>query len=169
MIVFLSELDTYEIAWAASGRCQFKKDAGIKNSKRVDQQRDDYQITREGLTGEWAVGQTLGLPVNLENYLGGDPGWDFEYKGLKVDVKTTRAKLLLFQNLDKFVADVAVLVRYVRDDLVQIVGIISKDKFKQNCQIRNLGYQDNYTISEDKLSPIEDLINYEPCNKAAAY
>jgi hypothetical protein len=35
MIVFLSELDTYEIAWAASGRCQFKKDAGIKKREIV--------------------------------------------------------------------------------------------------------------------------------------
>lgn len=158
MIVFLTDLDTYEIAWAASGRCQFKRDAGIKNSKRIDQARDDYQITREGLTGEWAVGQVLGLPVNIENYLGGDPGWDFEYKGLKVDVKTTKAKLLLFQNMDKFVADVAVLVRYYRDDLVEIAGVISRDKFEQEHEIRNLGYKDNCVVTDEKLTPIDEFM-----------
>jgi len=158
MIVTLTDLDTYEIAWAAAGRNQFKRDSGLAKSKRVDMARDDYQITREGLTGEWAVGQVLGLPVNTENYLGGDPGWDFEYKGLKVDVKTTKAKLLLFQNMDKFVADVAVLVRYYRDDLVEIAGVISRDKFEQEHEIRNLGYKDNCVVTDEKLTPIDEFM-----------
>ena len=158
MIVFLTELDTYNIAFEAAERCKFKRDAGILNSKRVDKKRDDFQITKEGLTGEYAVSQVLGVGVNKELYLGGDPGWDFEYKGLKIDVKTTRAKYLLFQSLDKFVADVAVLARYVDEDLVDVVGIISKKKFMQECEVKNLGYQDNYTVTEDKLSPIEELL-----------
>jgi hypothetical protein len=158
MIVTLTDLDTYEIAWAAAGRNKFKRDAGIKNSKRVDQARDDYQITREGLTGEWAVGQVLGLPVNIENYLGGDSGWDFEYKGLKIDVKTTKAKLLLFENLDKFVADVAILARYYSDDLIHIAGVITKEKFSKNCEIRDLGYGKKYVITENKLTPIDEFM-----------
>ena len=160
MIVFLTEQDTYQIAWAAVDRCQFKRDAGIVNTKRIDQQRDDYQIIREGLTGEWAVSQVLGVPVNIENYLGGEPGWDFEYQGYKIDVKTTRAKLLVFDSPDKFVADIAILARYHQEDLVDLVGVISKKKFLENCQVRNLGYGDKYVIQENHLTQIEEFKNH---------
>jgi hypothetical protein len=159
MIYFLSSLDTYEIAWAAADRCKYKRDKGIVNYKRVDQKRDNFATAREGLTGEWAVSQYLDIPVNLENYLGGDPGWDFEYKGLKVDVKTTRAKYLLFQSHAHFKADVAILVRYHQDFLVEILGAITRDEFFKVAQIKNLGYHDNYVVTQDQLTPIEEFKN----------
>jgi hypothetical protein len=159
MIYFLSSLDTYEISWAAADRCKFKRDKGIVNYKRVDQKRDNFATAREGLTGEWAVSQYLGIPVNLENYLGGDPGWDFEYCGFKVDVKTTRAKYLLFQSHKSFKADVAILVRYHKDFIVEILGAITREEFIKKSQVKNLGYQDNYVVTQDQLTPIEEFKN----------
>jgi hypothetical protein len=159
MIYFLSSLDTYEISWAAADRCKFKRDKGLVNHKRVDQTRDNFQLAREGLTGEWAVSKYLGILVNTENYLGGDPGWDFEYYGLKVDVKTTRAKLLLFQSHAQFKADVAILVRYHKDFIVEIAGAITREDFFKHAEIKNLGYHDNYVVTEDKLTPIEEFKN----------
>lgn len=159
MIYFLSSLDTYEISWAAADRCGFKRENKIKNRTKVDQTRDEFQLTREGLTGEWAVSKYLDIPVNLENYLGGDPGWDFEYNGLKVDVKTTRAKLLIFRSHAHFKADAAILVRYHHDFLVEILGAITRDGFFKQAEIKNLGYHDNYVLTEDKLTPIEEFKN----------
>jgi hypothetical protein len=91
--------------------------------------------------------------------LGGDPGWDFEYKGLKVDVKTTRAKYLLFQSHAHFKADVAILVRYHQDFLVEILGAITREEFFKVAEIKNLGYHDNYVATQDQLTPIEEFKN----------
>lgn len=160
MIVFLSDLETYQIAWAAAERCKYKRDKGLINYKRVDQARDNFATAREGLTGEWAVANELGLPVNTDNYLGGDPGYDFIYKGWKVDVKTTRAKLLLFQSMDKFVADVAILVKILSEDTVRICGAISRDRFASVHQVKNLGYQDNCVVTIKQLTPIKEFKEY---------
>lgn len=158
MIVRLSELDTYEIAWAAAGRCQYKREAGIVNSKRVDQNRDDYQITREGLSGEWAVAKVLGLPVNLENYLGGDPGWDFEYYGIRVDVKTSRAKYLLFRNMDQFKADCAIYAKYLNEYQVDLMGFVSKEEFTEKHLRLDFGYGFNCVMDGDELNDIRDFL-----------
>ena len=166
MIYFLSSLDTYEISWAAADRCKFKRDQGMVNYKRVDQKRDNFATAREGLTGEWAVSNYLDVPVNLENYLGGDPGWDFEYQGLKVDVKTTRAKYLLFRSHAHFKADVAILVRYHQDFLVEILGAITREKFFEVAEIKNLGYHDNYVATQDQLTLIEEFKNAREYAKA---
>jgi hypothetical protein len=159
MIYFLTSLDTYEIAWAAADRCKYKQDQGLVNYKRVDKKRDNFQLAREGLTGEWAVSKYLDIPVNTENYLGGDPGWDFEYQGLRVDVKTTRAKFLLFTKLSNFKADAAILVRYHQDFIVEIVGAVTRDDFIKHSQIKNLGYGDNHVMTPEQLTPIEEFKN----------
>ena len=159
MIYFLSDLDTYEIAWAAAERCSFKRDKGLINYKRVDQKRDNFQTAREGLTGEWAVGQYLEIPINTETYLGGDPGWDFEYQNMKIDVKTTRAKYLLFRDHASFKADGAIMVRYHQDYLVEILGFITRDDFFKKAEIKNFGYHDNYVVTQDQLIPIQDFKN----------
>jgi hypothetical protein len=159
MIYFLSSLDTYEISWAAAERCKFKRDHGLTNPKRVDKARDNFQLAREGLTGEWAVSKYLDLPVNTEIYLGGDKGYDFEYRGLKVDVKTTRAKFLLFTKLSNFKADAAILVRYHKDFIVEIVGAVTRDDFIKHSQIKNLGYGDHHVMTPEQLTPIEEFKN----------
>lgn len=160
MISYLSDLETYQIAWAAADRCQYKRSKGLINYKRVDQMRNNFATAREGLTGEWAVANELGLKVNTEHYVGGDPGYDFIYHGWKVDVKTTRARLLLFQSMDKFVADIAILVKILTDDSVRICGAISRERFAQVHEIRNLGYQDNCVATIKQLTPLEEFKQY---------
>ena len=157
MIVRLSELDTYEIAWAAHERCRYKKTLGI-NSLRVDQKRDDYGITREGMAGEWAVGKVLNTPVNLDLHPGKDKGWDFEYKGLKVDVKTSKAKYLLFKRLQDFKADLAVFARYLNDYQIELVGAITRSDFVALHKIRNFGYGDNCVVDPLLLNDVRDYL-----------
>jgi hypothetical protein len=159
MHIRLSDLDTYRIAWAAADRCAFKEQHRIKH-KRIDNKRDNFQITREGLMGEWALSIALDVPVNTELYLGTDEGTDFAYKGYTIDVKTTRAKYLLFQSLEHFKADVAALVQVINEHDVEIKGIISKKKFVEIHEVKNLGYQDNCVVPPEKLLPIEEFRKY---------
>ncbi len=157
MIVRLSELDTYEIAWAAHDRHKYKKDMGVQ-TRRVDQKRDDFAITKEGMAGEWAVGKVLNTPVNLDLHFGGDQGWDFEYKGLKVDVKTSKAKYLLFRTLNDFKADLAVFARYLNDYQIELVGAITRSDFVALHKIRNFGYGDNCVVDPLLLNDVRDYL-----------
>ena len=158
MIVRLTELDTYEIAWAAADRCAYKRNAGVSNNKRVDQIRDDFQITREGLSGEWAVAKVLGLPVNTENYLGGDPGWDFEYFGIKIDVKTSRARYLLFRDLKLFKADYAIYAKYLNEYQVDLMGFVTREEFIQKHSKVNLGYGIHHVMDGNELNDIREML-----------
>jgi hypothetical protein len=153
MIVKLSELDTYEIAWASHDRWKYKKDLGIVSNK-VDAKRDEFAITTEGMAGEWAVGKVLNTPVNLDLHPGGDKGWDFEYKGLKVDVKTSKAKYLLFKRLQDFRADLAVFARYLNDYQIELVGAITRSDFVALHKIRNFGYGDNCIVDPFLLNDV---------------
>jgi len=157
MIVRLSELDTYEIAWASHDRWKYKQDLGIISNK-VDTKRDEFAITTEGMAGEWAVGKVLGIPVNLDLHPGGDPGWDFDCFGYRFDVKTTRAKYLLFRSVEHFKADIAVLARYLNHYQVELVGAINKADFLKKCQVKDFGYGDNYVVDPKDLDDIREFI-----------
>ena len=157
MIVRLSEQDTYEIAWAANDRYQYKKSLGIV-SNRVDQKRDDFSITKEGMAGEWAVSKVLDVPVNLELHPGGDAGWDFEYKSTKIDVKTTRSRYLMFKTLANFKADLAVFARYLNEYQVELVGAITRTEFVAVHQLKNFGYGDNCVVDPLLLNDVRDYL-----------
>ena len=158
MIVKLTELDTYEIAWAAHERWSYKRDLGYVSTKRVDQKRDDYAITREGMAGEWAVGKVLGVPVNLDLHPGGDPGWDFDYCGIKIDVKTSRAKYLLFKTQNSFKADFAVFAKYLNDYQIELAGMVSRQEFMEKCEIRDFGYGENFVMHPDNLTDVREIL-----------
>jgi len=157
MIVRLSELDTYEIAWAAHERHKYKQDWQVK-TQRVDQKRDDFAITREGMAGEWAVSKVIDTPVNLDLHPGGDAGWDFEYCGIKIDVKTSKAKYLLFNTLSSFKADLAVFARYLNEYQVELVGAITRKDFVAKHQLKNFGYGDKYVVDPLLLNDVRDYL-----------
>ena len=157
MIVRLSELDTYEIAWAAHERHKYKQDWQVK-TQRVDQKRDDFAITREGMAGEWAVSKVIDTPVNLDLHPGGDAGWDFEYCGIKIDVKTSKAKYLLFNTLSSFKADLAVFARYLNEYQIELVGAITRQDFVAKHQLKNFGYGDKCVFDPLLLNDVRDYL-----------
>jgi len=160
MRIHLSDVDTYKIAWAAADRCEFKQNNGVVNKTKVDQKRNNFELTKEGFMGEWAVSLTLNIPVNTDLYLGPDAGYDLEFQGYTIDVKTTRAKYLLFQSIDHFKADVAVLVKVVNDYEVDVVGMISKEKFIEIHEMKDFGYGNQCVVPPEKLLPIEEFERY---------
>ena len=127
-------------------------------SNRVDQKRDDFSITREGMAGEWAVSKVIDTPVNLDLHPGGDAGWDFEYCGIKIDVKTSKAKYLLFNTLSSFKADLAVFARYLNEYQVELVGAITRQDFVAKHQLKNFGYGDKCVVDPLLLNDVRDYL-----------
>jgi hypothetical protein len=65
----------------------------------------------------------------------------------------------LFTKLSNFKADAAILVRYHKDFIVEIVGAVTRDDFVKHSQIKNLGYGDNHVMTPEQLTPIEEFKN----------
>jgi hypothetical protein len=100
----------------------------------------------------------LGVPVNLELHPGGDPGWDFDFSGIKIDVKTSKAKYLLFNTMNSFKADFAVFARYLNDFQIELVGMVSRQDFMQKCEIRDFGYGEKYVMNPNKLTDVREIL-----------
>lgn len=116
------------------------KNPGVRSAK-YSKGMSDYGIHFFGLLGEFAVAKFLNIPFSPEvNRDGGDEGFDFDYNGVKIDVKYTRSNpaFLMFQSFRKFKADVAILTRpaYKNDPIsgVKISGYISKEYFLEKAK-----------------------------------
>ena len=125
-------------------------------NERISGEPDD-DIDHQGVIGELALRRFLSIddddPENPWVADGPDPGWDVVWRGLKIDVKTSkgdRAKNLLIADYKRLVADAyvpVVLGKYfswkprpppdhVWPPDAQIMGCISRHRFEQTCKIR---------------------------------
>ena len=127
-------------------------------NKRIDgTNRDDLEIEYLGLKGECAVSKVLNL--NWTPFqLGADNGADMWSGNLSIDVKTAfkNANYLLFRNIESFRSDIAVFCKE-DDDLIEIVGWVSKAEFVKRHEIINLGYGEVPSIHKDNLREVEVL------------
>jgi len=141
---------------------QAPKDANLHlvTDKRIVK-RDNVETHIIGLLGEFAFAKLLYGIVDTKNYLGGDTSKDFEVYGVTIEIKTLQG-YLTFKRLSDFVADVAVLVVYNKNDYskVQVQGWITRQDFN-NCHFTdNFGYGDRPCVQPAQLLPISTLKAY---------
>lgn len=133
-------------------------------SKKVDVENSDFIIGKLGLMAEWAVSKLCGFPINMELFEdSGDFGIDGEVRGKTIDVKFSRWPngKLIFKHPGKFVADIAVFcVPGMDQHEVEMVGVISRKRFMEQCERRDLGYGDVYCVTQDKLTPFETFLEW---------
>lgn len=122
------------------------------------------EVTREsgtidGFRSEYAVARLFELDepeINIES----DNGIDFFIGDTTVDVKCTRMKdpALIFDSMDKFKADVAILTSVTGDTSpIQVWGWITPAKFQELAHHHNFGYGDRLVMNASDLLPIESF------------
>ena len=112
-----------------------KEAAGIRSHKVAN--RSDQSIHYLGLLAEIAVARTLGVEIDRNIYLTGDSGYDLRWSGQSIDVKMrgNRDKdLPIMPGMRDFTADFAVLCWPAGYDVVEIVGCVSRWRFRQECR-----------------------------------
>jgi len=120
----------------------------------------DFQIHFYGVIGEYAFSKITGYPMDYShNPDGGDPGYDFEINGYKIDIKYSKhGKYLGFSRKDKFKADIAVLVKPVNPKIpfmeLKIVGWCTREDFMEKSEPIDLGFSRIVGI------PTRNLRNY---------
>ena len=91
-------------------------DRSKKTSKKRLVLASDYELN--GVIGQYAVCQALGVEMDTEIYYGGDGGTDIKWKNLTIQVKSTPYSIskdgsmphLIFFNDEKYSADLYILM-----------------------------------------------------------
>ena len=128
---------------------------------RKDQQigkQPSWQTDEDGIGGEIAASRLLNIYPNL--VLKPDAGWDILYQGMKIDVKTTRyinGRLLAKLNSRDEEVDAYLLVTGAFPEY-NVVGYASRDSLLSPENIIDLGHGKGYGLSQEQLTPVEELI-----------
>ena len=98
---------------------------------------NNFDSIKTGLVGETVLCDYLGLPRPIIGKVG-DKGYDLDYSGLKIDVKTIlyngpSPRLMLTEGHLNKPADNYMLLRYSGDSF-EIMGIITNSGFKANMK-----------------------------------
>ena len=124
----------------------------MQNTKpRGEEGRDDSDI--RGARAEFAVAKLYGLEKPKFNVLG-DEGKDLWFGNTSIDVKWTKTEELIFDSLDAFKADVAILVTSKGSDLM-IHGGISRKEFIGKYEERQKKYGTKLCVDAVDLAPPE--------------
>ena len=108
-------------------------DRSKKTSKKRLVLASDYELN--GVIGQYAVCQALGIEMDTEIYYGGDGGTDIKWKNLTIQVKSTPYSIskdggmphLIFFNDEKYVADVYILM-ITKNPQVTFAGWVTREE-----------------------------------------
>jgi hypothetical protein len=123
---------------------------------RGEEGRNDSDI--DGARAEFAVAKLYGLEPPTLN-VAGDEGCDLWFGQVSIDVKFTRTSALIFDNLHKFRADVAVLVEPhgERPERMTVVGWSTRDHFKDHAVVKQMKYGEKLVMDREHLKSPESL------------
>lgn len=119
----------------AAGRNNAKERMGIHSNKIAD--ASDFDIHFSGVLGEIAVARLIGTEIDRTFHLHGDSGHDLQLGGFTAEVKSRRRRgqdLIIMPGMTDFTADVCVLCWAEGDTEVEVVGLVSHRRFRQQAQ-----------------------------------
>lgn len=112
-----------------------------------------------GFKAEFAIARLFGLDLPELNVTT-DHGVDLWFNDYSIDVKFSNKEDgdLIFDTLDKFRAQIAILVTRTNDESVMnVAGWISRKEFVKVCYQANFGYGERLIVEQNILNPIEQL------------
>lgn len=132
--------------------------------KKIDATQTDEFVSCMGKFGEIAAGRALGAFPNFDITIGGDGGNDLEAWGLTWQIKTSSIKKLIFNNLDEFFSDAAILVHLIsgKEKMFElphfhVLGGISKTKFKKHYYKHDFGYGMRAVCDREHLTALDQI------------
>ena len=159
------ELNAHDLIMAAhhAGIIEGVKSLQLKNGEiknnRISRQ-SDFGIHYVGMLGEVAVSKTLGIPLRTDVTIGGDGSIDMTHQGQTIQIKTSThpttptQRLMIFNSVEDFHTDWAILCSIQNAYTVRIHGFASKRKFVSNVVTHEFGYGTRYCMDEKILTPI---------------
>ncbi len=128
--------------------------------KKFDKNNTSYAVNLMGYLGEVAVAKMLEVPTDTTVRTAGDDGYDLVFEGKTIQVKTSVLPSLIFNDVELFTADYAILVQLIGDrqnphvdSEFHIHGWITREEFKNTCYRKDYGYGERFVVDSDKLIP----------------
>jgi len=163
----------------ARARGEIKAAAGIPDSSYIQDQDGlpgGVATHLRGLRAEWAICRMLGINPPTDATLEGDkhqPDIVLPIAGFTLEVKYNHydrpdGKFILNgTSMDLFQADIGVLCKRPQgrpkvdaDNLIEIVGYVSRATFKKYAEIDNFKYGDRLCVAAEFLSPFTMFMDW---------
>jgi len=142
----------------ASGRNDIKERAGVRSNKIADV--SDYDIHFSGVLGEIAVARLAGVTIDKTFHLNGDAGYDLQINGFTLDIKSRRRcrkDLIIMPGMSDFTADLCILCWVENNMEVEVVGLVSRQRFQQQAQSVTLAGRPRLLMPWRELRPITPI------------
>ena len=140
-----------------------------KQERKITNKLSGYEIQLMGLMGEAAVAKVAGVSFDQQYRRKGDGHrGDLEIFGFRCAVKSFSfvGGYLLIKQKDKErligKADF-IITAYVGDiktPMIEIAGIVSRQKFEREHFIKNLGYFDNMCLKREDHKPLSEFLKW---------
>jgi len=122
------------------------------------------ETTAMGLFGELACARYFDVETNLDFTKGGDDGNDLKAWGLRWQIKTSSIRKLIFNGIEDFKSDAAILVHSLsqRQNIYEqphfhLLGGISKERFIKQHHTHDFGYGMRAVCDLNELTPLETI------------
>jgi hypothetical protein len=158
MLIRLSKQDLHNCEMMGADTVKLCEMQGFKpRLHNNNQSRVEANIY--GFKAEFAVARLFNLDLPTVNVLT-DGGVDLWFDDITIDVKFNNAEYgkLIFDTMDKFKSNIAVLVGRTPDpSVMRINGWMDRKTFGDKSQSVDFGYGDRLFMNHDEMLPIESL------------
>jgi len=135
------------------------KALGFKPRSEVMGGKDRVEQNIDAFKSEFAVARYLGIDPPVMNFIT-DYGVDLWLGECAIDVKLTNTDYLIFDSLNSFKSDIAVLCSMEDINTVLMSGWISKDNFELLSVEKDFGYGTRKVVNSSSLAEMESLKNF---------
>lgn len=153
MKVTLNEQEVRLAKFIARERSKFNRDNGVTDAKVCNEKSE--KIEEEGMGGEIAFCKIFNIypDLRVENVNTSNDNGDCEYKGHRVDVKTTsyRNGMLITVPWKKDTVDYYALM-VGEMPTYEFKGFAKSSDLKNKNKLRHLGYNEVYCMEQNELN-----------------
>jgi len=155
-VVILSATEMWKCEQVARARRDSKRAAGVADHTYGKPDADEgHERDLIGVLGEYAVSLYFREPMDLFIDLGGDDNvCDLVIGSLTTSVKCTRKRAtpcLIFNRLEEFHQDVAVLAMREEPNVVRLLGWTTPARFRELHKRGNFGYGERVYVEAHEL------------------
>lgn len=158
MLVTVSRKDSHTATLMGLDTVKLVEMQGVSpRLENKNQSRKEANIW--GFKAEFAVARLLNTELPIVN-VATDGGVDLWFDDVSIDVKFSNKERgpLIFDNIEKFQADLAVLVgKTDEENVLRVNGWVDKGRFEREAQSRDFGYGPRLKMDYSDLDPIESL------------
>jgi hypothetical protein len=131
-------------------------------TRKKHESSSDREVHVDGMMGEAAAAEVLGVEISYEIAVSGDDGFDLLYEGLEVEVKTrdpAQGTDFAMYDTSDLKTDLGILCLRIAQRKVLVDGWTTRAHWKIRSQILEFGGEERKGIPRQRMLPMAFLID----------